>query len=170
MLFFLLISKYYLGGKRRLLKLVEWIFTTDFCFDTHTKKQAHTFLVFFHTQSLEKRLWFFLSSFFQKRFDWCCFSSSFWPLGFPFKCRRRLQLLLLHHHSLLIFTVFLVISNYSLDFLHFGGDDDWIALPDFLGTEFLVVEVALVLITVTVYWAKQASATAREAWKRIILS
>lgn len=47
--------------------------------------------------------------------------------------------------------VVVVISNYSLDFLHFGGDDNWVALPDFLGTEFLVVEVALVLITVTVY-------------------
>ena len=39
---------------------------------------------------------------------------------------------------------------FALDLLDLGSDDDWVALPDLLGTELLVVEVALVLITVPV--------------------
>jgi hypothetical protein len=38
----------------------------------------------------------------------------------------------------------------SLDLLDFGSDDDRVALPDLLSTELLVVEAALVLITVSV--------------------
>ena len=38
-----------------------------------------------------------------------------------------------------------------LNLLHFFGDDDRVALPDLGGAGLLVVEVALVLITVPVY-------------------
>ena len=39
----------------------------------------------------------------------------------------------------------------DLDLLDLVGHDDGIRLPDLLGPELLVVEIALVLITVTVH-------------------
>lgn len=58
-------------------------------------------------------------------------------------------------HSWLSFSAVALVRevgfDLSLDFLHFGGDHHGIALSDLLSTQFLVVKVALVLITVTMY-------------------
>ena len=50
--------------------------------------------------------------------------------------------------------------------LDFFCHDYRVGLLDLLGAQLLVVEVAFVLITVSVYAAEQAAATAGETWKK----
>ena len=50
--------------------------------------------------------------------------------------------------------------------LDFFRHDHRVGLLDLLGAQLLVVEVAFVLITVSVYAAEQAAATAGETWKK----
>jgi hypothetical protein len=55
---------------------------------------------------------------------------------------------------LLVFCFFLSFGSalcFSLDFLHFAGNDDRVAFPDFLSTKLLVIECTFVLITVSMY-------------------
>ena len=51
--------------------------------------------------------------------------------------------------------------------LDFFRHDHRVGLLDLLGAQLLVVEVAFVLITVSVYAAEQAAATAGETWKKL---
>ena len=51
--------------------------------------------------------------------------------------------------------------------LDFFRHDYRVGLLDLLGAQLLVVEVAFVLITVSVYAAEQAAATAGETWKKL---
>ena len=55
-------------------------------------------------------------------------------------------------HSLHSLTLRLAFIGYwCLDLFHFLSHDDRVALSDLLSSKFLVIEVALVLITVTMY-------------------
>jgi len=55
-------------------------------------------------------------------------------------------------HSLHSLTLRLAFIGYGcLDLFHFLSHDDRVALSDLLSSKFLVIEVALVLITVTMY-------------------
>ena len=67
----------------------------------------------------------------------------------------------------MIFCLDFLFSGYDfcLDFLHFAGYHDRVAFPDFLSTKLLIIECAFMLITVSMYWAEQSSASTSKSWK-----
>ena len=67
---------------------------------------------------------------------------------------------------LLLLSGFDDVAERGLDLLDLVGHDDGVGLPDLLGPKLLVVERALVLITVTVHWTEEPSTAALEAWNK----
>lgn len=76
-----------------------------------------------------------------------------------------------HFFSVFLFYILLCLYSYitifptiyalnSSNFLHFFTNNNWIVAPNFLSAHFSVIELAIVLVTVSMHRAEQSSTTA----------
>lgn len=79
-----------------------------------------------------------------------------------------------HFFSVFLFYILLCLYSYitifptiyalnSSNFLHFFTNNNWIVAPNFLSAHFSVIELAIVLVTVSMHRAEQSSTTAFES-------